>query len=281
MFAHNEEVNIAEALVSVLEQFQEVAQIRKIIVVSSGSTDGTNQIVLQMQKKDPRIHLIIEPRRRGKSAAINRFLREIDTPVAVTMSADLVLDRFAVEEITLPFLDDTTGMVGAHPVPINASESSIGAEMELMWQLHHQVSLKYPKCGELVAFRNIIHKIPKESAVDEATIEVLLTLIGYQVVYAPRSLVYNKVPRNVREFMIQRRRVYTGHQWVHGTYNYTVSTLSSQHVAEALAMHIAGKPADIGVAIKLVLLEILARSLGWIDYNVFGKNPYKWSMVSR
>jgi cellulose synthase/poly-beta-1,6-N-acetylglucosamine synthase-like glycosyltransferase len=281
IFCHNEEDNISRALTSVLESKTLVAQIKEVVVVSSGSFDRTNRIIREFQKKDKRIQLIDEAERRGKSSAINLFLHAAHGDVLVSMSGDLKLKSDALEEITLPFLNAEVGMVGSHPIPLNIRFSSVGKEAALMWQLHHQISLRHPKCGEMVAFRNVIKKIPIQSAVDEANLEVLLRMVGFSVVYAPRSVVYNKVPINLTELLIQRRRVHSGHLWLAAKYNYTVSTMQQDNLTSVVFEYFNQHPNDIIVLVRLVTIEVAAWLLGWFDYAVLGKNPFKWQMVKR
>jgi cellulose synthase/poly-beta-1,6-N-acetylglucosamine synthase-like glycosyltransferase len=281
IFCYNEEENIESAIISVLSSQNEVAVIKKIIVVSSGSFDRTNRIVRKFQKKEPRLVLIEEAERRGKSAAINLFLQRVKTEVVVTLSGDLRVRKDSIEEMVVPFLNQEVGMVGGHPVPKNVRFSAVGEETSMLWELHHLVSLKQVKCGEMVAFRNVIQKIPANSAVDEATLEVLLRLIGFSVVYAPRAIVYNKVPRTLAELITQRRRVEAGHLWVKETYNYTVSTMNTEMVMRILLALVVDKPSRLMVMIRLLLFEAIAKGLGWFDYVVLKRNPYVWDMISR
>lgn len=281
IFAHNEEKNITALIESLEAQKMSSCEVDEIIVVSSGSFDKTNRIVRKWEKQDTRVRLVAEARRRGKSAAINAFLREAESPIVVTISADLVLDEHALEEIMQPFFEDDVGMVGAHPKPLNTHTSSVGREVELLWQLHHAISLVRPKCGEMVAFRNLIREIPHDSAVDEATIEVLLKIIGYEIRYAPLSIVYNHGPMNVAEFIRQRRRVYAGHQWVSQRYNYQVVTMEAGSLFQVGVQHLLSKPQDLTAFFWLVVYELAARMFGWVDYHVFDKNPYVWSMIQR
>jgi len=281
IFAYNEENAIAKSLDCVLKQKTEVAQIKEILVVSSGSWDKTNSIVRNYAKKDKRIQLIEQFNRQGKSSAINLFLTRSKGEVVVISGADLRLHTKAIEEITLPFLDEWVGMAGAHPVPTNVKQSSIGKEIELMWKLHHLVSLQHPKCGETIAFRKVIKSIPKQSAVDEATIEVLLKLIGYQVIYVPRAIVYNKIPLNLNDFLTQRRRVYAGHKWITQKYNYQVSTMKVSNDLSAVIEYFSNNPQNILTLLRLIIFELMGRTLGWFDYFILNKNPYVWKMVKR
>jgi len=70
VFAHNEAANIAALLQSLSAQRLANAAITEIIVVSSASTDGTDEIVRAYSIQDPRVRLITQERREGKSAAL-------------------------------------------------------------------------------------------------------------------------------------------------------------------------------------------------------------------
>ncbi len=281
IFAHNEESNISSVIDSLLKQKTDIANIAEILIVSSGSNDKTNKIIRQAEKKDKRIKLLEQFQREGKSAAINLFLRKSTSQVLIIISSDIRLHSEAIEEITLPFLHSSVGMVGAHPVPCNTQHSQVGKEVKLLWHLHHLISLQQPKCGEMVAFRKVIRAIPKHSAVDEATIEVLLKLIGFKILYAPRAIVYNKAPLTAKELLTQRRRIYAGHQWISGKYNYHVSTMNSGNALNAILDHLINQPNDIIPMVRLILLELYGRVLGWFDFYILGKNPYVWKMVRR
>ena len=177
IFAHNEEKNLKKLLDNISEQQTDVAVIKEIIIISSGSYDRTNEIARKYAKKDRRIKFIDQLKREGKSSAINLFIKKATATVLIAISSDLQLHRKAIEEICLPFLHEDVGMVGSRPIPINIKNNPIGEEVKLIWELHHLVSLQEPKCGEMISFRNVIRSIPKESAVDEANLEVLLKMI--------------------------------------------------------------------------------------------------------
>ena len=281
VFVHNEEKHLVATLTSILAQETELVEIAQVLVISSGSTDETDAIVRDFARTSDLVRLIQEPERIGKSAAVNTFLQHADSSIVVTMSGDLVLAEDSIELLIAPFENQDVGMVGGRPIPTNTHMSRVGQELRVLWDLHHYISLIKPKCGELVAFRNIVRQIPKDSAVDEATLEVLLSVVGYQIVYAPEALVFNQVPETLADFFIQRRRVYTGHEWVRQTYNYRVSSMQLGYLYRAITAYLSAHPERFGYLVRLTLLECSARLLGWVDYYVFGKNPYVWKMVKR
>jgi biofilm PGA synthesis N-glycosyltransferase PgaC len=72
--AHNEEANIGELLAAMRNQRLHNVQISEVIVVASGCTDATEDIVRRHALQDLRIQLLVQEKREGKTSAINLFL---------------------------------------------------------------------------------------------------------------------------------------------------------------------------------------------------------------
>lgn len=277
---HNEVDNIKTFLDSLLGQKLESVSISEIIVVSSASTDGSDDIVRGYEKKDSRIRLIAEPERKGKSSAINTFLAQAKEDIVIIASGDIIPAEKAIEKIVKPFSDEEVGMTGCHPVPVNKTNTFCGYLVNLQWRLHHRVAQKSPKLGEMVAFRKIISDIPPESAVDEASIEAAITAKGMKLVYASDAIVFNKGPENIKDFLKQRRRIAAGHLWLKKKNKYSVSTNSFPTLLSLLKAEFLESPTKLFSLIGAVALEFFARILGWFDLVIKRKNPYKWDRVS-
>src|ERR1700687_5280013 len=116
VMAYNEEGNIGNLLTGMLHQSVD-RQIERIVVMASGCTDRTCEIVAEYAKTDARIELVAEAERKGKVHAINRFLTMVRQPLCIITSADLGFNPTTVERITEPFADPGVGVVGAHAVP--------------------------------------------------------------------------------------------------------------------------------------------------------------------
>jgi poly-beta-1,6-N-acetyl-D-glucosamine synthase len=280
IMAYNEAANIGRLLDALLKQETEMARIEHIVVVASGCTDGTEEIVKGFMARDPRIRLLCQPEREGKASAVNLFMAHARAAeVIVLSSADLLPGPGTIEALISPFASPAIGMVGAHPIPTNPCTTFLGFGINLLWRLHHQVSLQYPKMGELIAFRNIFRQIPRETAVDEASIEPLIVGQGLQLHYAPDAIVYNHGPENVRDFIKQRRRIYTGHLYVKDTLGYQVSTMKGTRILRALLRSLEPSWSSLIWAPAIVALEIFVRALGIYDYRVRKHNPFVWQMA--
>ncbi len=227
IMAYNEEANIRLLLQALLAQKTEKVGIDEIVVVASGCTDGTEDIVREYAAIDPRVRLLTQASREGKASAVNLLLRNTDCEVIVLESADTIPMENTIEALVSPMTDAGVGMVGGHPVPTNSPDGFMGYTAHLLWDLHHQVALRHPKLGELIAFRNVFYQIPFDSAVDEASIEPLIIGQGLKLHYAPDAVVLNRGPETLHDFLKQRRRIFAGHLYVRETLGYKVSTMSA------------------------------------------------------
>jgi poly-beta-1,6-N-acetyl-D-glucosamine synthase len=232
IMAYNEERNIGRLLESVLGQSAS-QRIAKIVVVASGCTDRTCAIVEEFGRRDPRISLIAEPSRGGKIAAVNKFLFTASEEILMVSSADLIYEPQAVEELLAPFTDPEIGMVGAHSIPLDASDSFFGYAVNLMWALHHDISMRDPKMGELIAFRNVFRRLNPNAICDELSVYQLVRAAGYTSVYAPDARIYNKGPENLDDFVSQRMHCIVGNLQIMRDHNVPVSTMRTLPVLRA------------------------------------------------
>lgn len=270
IMAYNEEANIARTLQSVLDQTGPTVRIEEVIVVASGCTDRTVPIVSEMAQNEPRIRLCIQEKREGKASAINLFLKEATSPVVVLIGADVIPEASAIENLCAPFKVPKIGMVGGRPVPVNDVKTFMGHAVHLLWRLHDRVARVHPKLGEVIAFRNVISGIPIDSAVDEISIQALISQLGYQLIYRPDCVVYNKGPVTVRDFIKQRRRIYAGHLKVLQQQNYEASTMKVTPIARQLiaCRHFAlSTPRQVMWTAGAIALEGYARVQGYFDYR--------------
>ncbi len=281
IMAHNEEANIGSTILTVLQQQSLSLHIEEVIVVASGCTDRTVPIVAQIALQEPRVRLCIQEKREGKASAINLFLKQATSSVVILIGADVIPEKAALEYLCVPFKDPKIGMVGGCPIPVNDRSTFMGHTVHLLWRLHDHLSRVQPKLGEVIAFRNVISGIPISSAVDEISIQALISQLGYQLLYEPDCVVYNKGPLNVRDFLKQRRRIYAGHLKVREQQNYEASTMKVGSIVRQLfSCHdfALNTPLRVLWTCGAVTLEGYARMQGCYDH--WRKREHHiWQMV--
>jgi hypothetical protein len=264
--AYNEQANIAAALDSILRQEPAAGRVAELIVVASGCEDRTAAIVADVGRTDRRVRLIEQERREGKASAINLFIGAAGSPVLVMVGADVLVQDGTFGALLRHFEDPAVGMVGGHPTPVNAEATFLGHAAHLQWRLHDRIARRSPKLGEIVAFRNVVPSIPLDTAVDEISIQALISQLGYRLVYEPQALVYNRGPATVSDFLRQRRRIYAGHLRVREQQGYSAPTMNAFMVARALrGSGSFATPRAAIWSVGAIGLEATARALGAYD----------------
>ena len=279
VMAHNEEANIGQLLKRLLEQKLTTVAITEIIVVASGCTDRTEEIVREWAARDGRIKLFPQATREGKASGVNLFLREALEEVVVLSSADLLPDYNAIQKMVEPLADPDVGMTSGRPMPVNDGNTFMGFAAHLLWDLHHEIAQRQFKAGEMTAFRLIFQRIPYDSAVDEASVEPVIKGQGYKTVYVPEAIIYNKGPETVSDFFKQRRRIFAGHLYIKDTLGYKVSTMNGLRILPLLLQEMKPNWRYLLWGPAVVLLECLARLMGVYDYMIKRKNPFVWPVA--
>jgi hypothetical protein len=278
VMAYNEEQTIVQVLHTVLAAKLHVCEILEILVMAGGCTDQTVDRAQSVARDHPLITVDEQPVREGKAAAINRLIRLARGEVIVLVGADTLPDPTAIEQLVRPFEDATEGMTGARVVPLNDPQAFMGFTIQMLWHVHHRLALRWPKLGELVAFRNIIPAVPQNAATDEVALEALISGQGYRLVYVPTAVVYNYGPETLGDFLEQRRRIFAGHLHIAATQGYIAASMPLRRLLrlslESAQRHPSLLPRMFGAA----AMECWGRALGMFDTQ-FGRPHHIWRQV--
>ncbi|MCL4859155.1 MAG: glycosyltransferase [Caldilineaceae bacterium] len=277
--AYNEESNIGPLLAALIDQHLHEVEIAEIIVVASACTDRTVPIVREYMALDPRIKLIEQERREGKTSAVNLFLQAAQHEICVLESGDTIPHEHAIEHMVRMFHDPGVGMVGAHKMPVNMPNHVAGLLTHLRLRMEHELCLEIPRLGELIAFRKVFERIPPDIAMDEAFVEALVVRHGMTVKYAPDALVYNTGPTTIGDFVRQRRRNHAGHLYLKHKYGYVVSSIQNQRVLRIALKELWGVVQLVWVLFLLAVLEGWSRLLGWYDFAIKRDRHVVWNMA--
>src|SRR4051795_7925861 len=103
----------------------------RVVVAADGSSDRTCEIVASFA--DRGVTLSYAPERRGKVAAINHAMAEVQTDVVVFSDANNVYDPAALRSLVAPFSDpEVGGVVGAKRVA--RGDGALGDSEGLYWR---------------------------------------------------------------------------------------------------------------------------------------------------
>ena len=257
VIAHNEAGNLAALLTGLMAE----PGGHRVCIVSSGSTDATDDIALDWAKQHDRIRAIIEPERRGKARAINRFLHELraDTECVVLISGDVLPEAGTLGKLLEPLQSNEACMTGARPCPDNPKRGLIGLIVHFQWDLLDHIARKRPKLGEMVAFRTPVRPIDPESVVDEAALEAQLTADGGSLAYVPSARVRNRGPGTWSYLIAQRERICIGHKRLQARTGYRVTTQRLVDLAGPALGFLIRHPGQFPVAVAAAGVEVWAR----------------------
>jgi glycosyltransferase involved in cell wall biosynthesis len=124
--AYNEAGCIRAKLASALEGGYPPDRI-EVIVVSDASSDGTDRLVAEYG--DPRVTLVRQEPRAGKSPALNRGVALARGDVLVFTDANALFGPDALERLAAPFADRTVGLVsgqGLYTAPGGRDAEAVG-----------------------------------------------------------------------------------------------------------------------------------------------------------
>jgi len=265
----------------------------EIIVVASGCTDGTVDVVRRHMARTPKIRLIEEAERRGKAAAVNKALSTSTGDLLVFIPADVLPARDGIYHLLQPFRDPSVVAVSGRPVqdPAYQKGGLIGYLMNLTHRLWsrlmgvlNEMGAVAHCSGEFMAIRaGVVARIPEDCVADDAYISIMARRRGV-VKFAPEAVCYNLAPSNLKDYVSQRRRWLFGHLQVRrltGEYPTVMDTLiltrpwlALRVVAEEVRSHLRGLPFLLCAG----LLEILILLLVVLDV-LRGRQYAVWPMI--
>jgi poly-beta-1,6-N-acetyl-D-glucosamine synthase len=269
VMAHNEGATIESCLRSILAEGDGDVRFTSVVVVASGCTDATVDLVRAVMAEDERVRILVEDQRSGKAAAINWFLSMTEEPICAVISGDVILAPGALTHLVRALMEPEVGMAGGRPVPTNRRAGIVGNAVHVLWDLHHQIALQHPKMGEAVAFHRVFEGIDVASIVDEASIEACVIQAGGQLRYVPTAVIRNHGPETLAEYLLQRRRIHLGHLRLRQSIGHKPSTMGVAPLIRVASKTAAKRPRKAHYVAATVMLEAIARTHAAVDFALF------------
>ncbi len=182
--------------------------------ITDGSTDNSSQIIQQYSN----ITLLHSSLRGGKSAAENRAMQHVTTPVVIFTDANTGLNKNAVKNIVRHFYNGKVGCVSGEKRVMTASDDGASATEGVYWKyesfLKRQDSDWYTAvgaAGELVAFRTSLYEeMPQDTILDDFIQSMIIASKGYKIVYEPEAYAMEVPSANIKEEIKRKVRICAG-----------------------------------------------------------------------
>lgn len=167
-----------------------------ILVISDGSTDGTDAVVESFAKRGVRLLRVPHG---GKAAALNRALTVVSAEVLFFTDVRQVLPPDALAHLVANLADPTVGAVTGEPRFLRPDCTGEQADMELYWRYelwarrrHSHILSACNTTGWVYAMRrSLATPIPSDTLTDDGIIPLKVICRGYRVVVEPKALAFD------------------------------------------------------------------------------------------
>ena len=215
--AHNEEASIGAKLSNCLS-LHYPADCLEIIVASDGSTDRTDQIVGEFSASDPRIRMVRNQGRAGKSGVQNLAANQARGELLFLTDAQTRVPVDVLGLLAGNFADPRVGLVSA-TVQFATGADAVSKGQGLYWRYEYFLRQAESDIGILATGggaammirRELYSHIPLRYG-DDCILPLDVRLKGYRVLNDPKAVVFDLSPHSVAEELRSRIRM-TARNW--------------------------------------------------------------------
>jgi poly-beta-1,6-N-acetyl-D-glucosamine synthase len=212
--AYNEAAFIRQKIQNTLSLVYPSAKINYLFV-----TDGSNDATPELVAQHANIQLLHQPLRAGKTAALNRAMQLVQTPIVVFSDANTLLNEDCLLQMAKHYANPKVGGVaGEKKINYNTQSTSVGIGEGLYWQ--YESSLKQldadlntvvGAAGELFSIRtNLYKQLPNDILLDDFVQTVNICEQGFKMAYEPMAYAIESPSTNLKEEFKRKVRIAAG-----------------------------------------------------------------------
>ena len=213
MVVRNEEAVLAQKLRNLLELDYPERNFQ-IVVVSDGSTDGT-EAILREYARNPQVHVMLNQLAGGKAAGLNAGVSIAHGDIVLFTDARQQIEGGAIRLLMENFVDAEVGAVSGELMLGDPVTGETGRGMGLYWQIEKRVRELEAASGSVVGAtgalyamrRELVVEVPPETILDDVFIPMNVARQRFRVVFDERARAWDRPDLGThREF---RRKVRT------------------------------------------------------------------------
>ena len=212
--AFNEEAIVKEKMNNCLTLDYPTEKL-KIVWVTDGSNDGTNELLKAYQE----ITVLFQPERQGKTAALNRGMDFISSPIVVFTDANTMINSEAILNIVAEFTDLKVGCVaGEKRIATKEKDAAAGGGEGIYWKYESTLKALDSKlysavgaAGELFAIRReLFETMERDTLLDDFILSLRIAQKGYKIAYCSNAYALESASADMKEEEKRKVRIAAG-----------------------------------------------------------------------
>jgi cellulose synthase/poly-beta-1,6-N-acetylglucosamine synthase-like glycosyltransferase len=191
--AYNEAAHIEATVRNKLEQ--DYKGELEVWVASDSSSDGTDHIVASVAATDPRVRLVRQEDRQGKTAALNRLIGLATGEIIIFSDANSLYRLDAVRKLVENFGDQSVGYVTGKMVYVSAGSSLVGDGCTAYMRYENWLRSVETELGSIVgvdggvdAVRRRLYRCMRVDQLPDFVLPLAVVQQGLRVIYDPRAV---------------------------------------------------------------------------------------------
>ncbi|MEG2612302.1 MAG: glycosyltransferase family 2 protein [Alistipes sp.] len=210
--AYNEEEIVAEKMSNIRAQTYPAAKLH-IVWITDGSTDRTGERLAHYAD----VQVLHQAARKGKTAALNRAMLSIQTPIVICTDANTMLNPQAVREIVHCFAYHDVGCVAGEK-RVASDVGGAAATEGVYWRYESKLKewddrlyTTTGAAGELFSFRRALYEVqPEDTLLDDFMISMRIAAAGYRIAYCKTAYALETPSSDMREEGKRKVRIAAG-----------------------------------------------------------------------
>jgi poly-beta-1,6-N-acetyl-D-glucosamine synthase len=193
MVARNEERTLPGKLRNLLDLDYPPGSCQ-IVIVSDGSTDGT-EAILREHMQNPRVQVVLNQLSRGKASGLNDAFEWANGDIVVFTDARQRIESGALRVLLENFADPEVGCVSGELMLGDPNAGEIKRGLGLYWRVEKYVRELEAASGSVVGAtgalyavrRELLRPVPEGTILDDVYIPLQVVRQGRRVLFEPRA----------------------------------------------------------------------------------------------
>ncbi len=209
--AYNVENTIAQTIENALS-LEYPSDKMEVIVISDGSTDGTNEIIRRYN--DSRLHYKVLEQNAGKSSALRAGVSMVSGEIIVLTDADSSIPKDSVKQLIAGFADPEVGAVVGRVIIANKLASGISAGASLHWKYQEALRKYESIAGSTVSAAGVFHALRRQlfpelpdNVPDDQYILLSVLARRYRVIGEQNAVATTHAPYGIAEEFRRKARI--------------------------------------------------------------------------